>query len=81
LSLAAARDPGLHSDLPRFGERRSGHGRRSGDRWAAKAPFLCSAPLLFLARHLFFSSVLSNKKNPPGPALGGWERSVAAVSL
>jgi len=80
LPLAAPGDTALRPHLPRLRKRRSRWGRRSGGGRAAEAPFLCPVPLLFLARHLFSPRFLATK-NPPGPALGGWERSVAAVSL
>jgi len=80
LPLAAPSDTALRPHLPRLRKRRSRWGLRSGGGRAAEAPFLRPVPLLFPARHLFSPRFLATK-NPPGPALGGWERSVAAVSL
>jgi len=41
----------------------------------------CVLVLFFFWRDICFSPRFVATKNPPGPALGGWERSVAAVSL
>jgi len=71
LAFAATRDSALRLYSPRSCKRRPRLGRWSGDGRTAEAPSLRSGPLLFLARHLFFSLVSGNKKTHQGQPLAG----------